>query len=121
MKRILWVEDDARVRAAAERVCKASGVKVGFCFTYLEAESTFAYGVPRDRYTAVVSDFDLGPGPTGADVLAAAECAGIPVRILCSSGSHSSADCPAATAIVDKMNLRAVVEEHLAPLFREGT
>jgi hypothetical protein len=120
MKRVLWVEDDERIRNTAERLCHFFGVKVGFCNTYLEAESVLAYGIPRDRYLAIVSDMDLGKGPTGADVLAAAERAGIPVRVLFSGGAHGPGDAPAATAILSKAAMRHLVEQVLKPLFEEG-
>lgn len=116
---ILWVEDDERIRRAAERLCRAAAVRVGFCHTYEEAESVLTYGEPCERYPAIVSDFDLGPGPTGADVLAAAKRAGIPIRILCSGGPHSIPDAPAATSFYDKSMMWFLVETVLAPLFKE--
>ena len=121
MKRVLWVEDDGRIRKAAERLCKANGVEAEFVAYGVEAIFNLAFAF---RYLAVVSDFDLGPGFSGADILAAAERAGIPIRLLCSGGTHG-ADCPEATVIYDKMGMREMVEDVLAPLFKgdnkEGT
>lgn len=115
MKRVLWVEDDERIRRAAGRLCKASGVWVDFSPWGSDAKLAMA---EFREYVAVVADFDLGHGPNGQDVLADAERVGIPIRILCSSGVHG-ANCPAATVIYDKMGMREMVEDVLAPLFAE--
>ena len=119
MKRVLWVEDDKRICKTVDRLCRASGVEVTIASCARSAIALLppdAVDVPL--YLAVISDFDLGPGPNGQDVLAAAERAGIPIRILCSSGSHDSTDCPAATVIYDKTFMREMVETVLAPMFK---
>lgn len=126
MKQILWVEDDGQVRKAAERLCRMLGVPVRFSALGQVAKDLLTlpiYTETKKTFVAVVSDFDLGlrQGPTGADVLAEAERAGIPIRILCSSARHTSNDCPAATVFYDKVFMREMVEDVLVPLFREDT
>lgn len=112
---VLWVEDNPRVRAAARRLCDAYGLAATFEDSAEDAIFLLA-SEESEAFSAVVSDFALGSIATGADVLDAAERAEIPVRILCSSGQHTATEVPAATTIVDKMQLRRIIEEHLVPL-----
>jgi hypothetical protein len=119
-RRVLWVEDELEIWTAVERLCNAANVDVHFFSSGaggLAAILDLDGDADTEEIVAVVSDMDLGPGPSGADVLDTAARAGIPVRVLFSGGAHSPDDAPAATSILPKTAMRHLVENVLAPLF----
>jgi|GEM_PF-6543389 len=118
MKLILWVEDDAQVRKTILRSFGEFFTCVDFAFTGERGVYVLSAAF-KPTHAAVVSDFDLGPGPTGADVLAAAERAGILVRILCSGDTHGFVSVPSATGFYSKFRVKELVEKVLLPLCKE--
>jgi len=66
MKKILLIEDDALVAMAVEGQIRDAGHGVIWASSAWDAVAILEYG-PHD-FEALVTDIDLGPGPSGFDL-----------------------------------------------------
>jgi two-component system CheB/CheR fusion protein len=87
--RVLVVEDDAAVRGATRMLLRVEGYRVTAVASLAEALKHVREG---NRVDLLVSDYHLGDGETGTQVIAALrEALGISLRVVLTTGDTSSA------------------------------
>jgi two-component system, sensor histidine kinase len=87
--RVLVVEDDAAVRGATRMLLRVEGYRVTAVASLAEALKHVREG---NRVDLLVSDYHLGEGETGTQVIAALrEALGISLRVVLTTGDTSSA------------------------------
>ena len=86
---VLLVEDDAAVRAATRMLLRVEGYRVTAVASLADA---LAHVRDGNRVDLLISDFHLGDGETGTQVIAALrETLGVPLKAVLTTGDTSSA------------------------------